>query len=43
MSVLLTNHEGLARDISALALDFSATSSHVYELSGLQEIEEWPQ
>ena len=41
MSVLLTNHEGLARDISALAQDFAATSTHVYELTGLQEIEEW--
>lgn len=42
MSVLLTNYEGLARDISALAQDFAATSTHVYELTGLQEIEEWP-
>jgi len=42
MSVLLTNHEGLARDISALAQDFAASSTHVYELSGLHEIQEWP-
>jgi hypothetical protein len=43
MSVLLTNHEGLARDISALAHDFAARTTHVYQLNDLQEIEEWPQ
>jgi hypothetical protein len=43
MSVFLTNHEGLARDISALAQDFAASSTHVYELNGLTEIEDWPQ
>lgn len=42
MRVLLTTHEGLARDISALARDFAASSTHVYELSGLQEIQERP-
>ena len=42
MSVFLTNHEGLARDISALAQDFAATETHVYALDSMQEIEEWP-
>jgi hypothetical protein len=42
MSVFLTNHEGLARDISALAQDFAATSTHVYALESMQEIMEWP-
>jgi hypothetical protein len=43
MSVFLTNHEGLARDISALAQDFAATETHVYALESMQEIAEWPQ
>jgi hypothetical protein len=43
MSVVLTNDQGLARDISALAQDFAASSTHVYELNGLTEIEDWPQ
>ena len=42
MSVFLTNHEGLARDISALAQDFAATETHVYALESMQEITEWP-
>jgi len=43
MSVLLTNHEGLARDISALAQEYASKNTHVYQLESLQEIEEWPQ
>jgi hypothetical protein len=38
MSVLLTNSQGLARNISALAQYFAASSTHVYELDGLQEV-----
>jgi hypothetical protein len=42
MSVLLTNSEGLARNVSALAQDFAATETHVYAVDSMQEIQEWP-
>jgi hypothetical protein len=32
----------LARDLTELAREFEASSTHCYELGGLEEIEEWP-
>jgi hypothetical protein len=41
-SVFLTNSATLAENIQALAGDFHASGTHVYQLDWVQEIEEWP-
>ena len=41
-SVLVCNNASLARDLSKLAREFEASSTHCYELGGLEEIQEWP-
>jgi len=43
MSVFLTNSKNLARDVSQIALEHAATSTHVYQLDSMVEIESWPE
>ena len=43
MSVFVTNSESLARNVSEIAVEHAATSTHVYALDSMQEIESWPQ
>lgn len=42
MSVFLTNNESLARNLSEIAQEHAARSTHVYQLDSMQEIESWP-